>query len=80
MTCEKCGVSLTESNMNVWLTDGMALCIKCEHELKALRSVIGNIQYCYSIIRSGYRKKLAKLIDGIYNHFEERGFGGFNET
>ena len=80
MPCEKCGTLLTESNMNVWLTEGMALCIQCERELKAVISVIGSIQYCYSIIRRGYRKKLANILDGIYNHFEERGFGGFNEA
>lgn len=78
MPCEKCGIILTESNMNVWLTEGMALCIQCEHELKAVISVIGNIRYCYSIIRRGYREKLAKIFDGIYNHFEERGFGAIN--
>ena len=80
MTCEKCGVSLTESNMNVWLTEGMALCIQCERELKAVISVVGNIQYCYNLIRRYNSEKLGNVIDALYNHFENKGFGGFNET
>jgi len=78
MPCEKCGILLHESNVNPWLTEGIVLCINCEHELKALRQVIGNIRYFYHIIGRAYREKLANAIDGIYNHFEERGFGGIN--
>ena len=79
MPCEKCGILLNESNMNGWLTDGMALCSNCESELKALKQVIGNMRHCYNIIGRAYRKKLAKVFDGIYNHFEERGLGEINQ-
>ena len=80
MPCEKCGIELTESNMNVWLTEGRALCIRCESELKVLKTVIGNIRYFSTLISSHYRKKLAKVFEATYDHFENRNFGGFNET
>lgn len=80
MVCEKCGTLLTESNMNVWLTEGMALCIKCEHELKALQQIIGNLKYCFNIIGRSYRKRLGEAFDAVYNHFENKRFGGYNEA
>ena len=79
MQCEKCGKLLDPLNGSLWLIDGIVLCINCESELKALKQVVGYMRHCYDIIGRAYRKKLEKIFDGIYNHFEERGFGAINQ-